>query len=291
MYYIFLEKEWLLMKRLPRSFQFVFIGLIALTLPVLYQNCGQVKDSRDLSSNEPEESNAPEISVEIHNGDGVLIANGASLCGIDESEDNTDETDSTEDESNNDELNKVTTNESHSMEDDSNVPIEVTRIVHISVTVPSSASSYSCRRTLPLVDEEFWSCDEARSLDDVSSGSFSEGDEEDMSSDDTVDSTTTTTVAADSTTSTTSDATSTTTTTIESSTKQVTLSYENLSDETYEIEIYADGTDENGTAWTSSVLPVSFTVEDCSAQSSEETEEETTSTTLEEATTTTTVVE
>lgn len=262
------------MKRLPRSFQFVFIGLIALTIPLLYQNCGQVKDSRNLSSEEPEESNAPEISIEIHNGDGVLIANGASLCGPDESEDNSESTDS-----NNDELNKVTTDESM---DGSNELSEPTRTAHISVTLPSSVSSYLCRKTLPLADEEFWSCDEARSLDGVSSGSFSEGDEE-SSSDSTI-STASNVIVTDSTTSTTID--TTTTTMTETSTKQVTLSYENLSDGTYEIEIYAEGTDENGTAWTSSVLPVSFTVEDCQNSEGTEDSEETTSTTLEETTTT-----
>lgn len=112
----------------------VFTILVALSFPVLYQNCGSVKQ-RDLQSVN-QIQNLTMVSIEIHNGAGTLISNGESLCGDD-------------------------ANETQS------------RSVAISMSTSLSVNAYHCRQVQPNVDNEFWNCENAGGFGGSSSGSFS----------------------------------------------------------------------------------------------------------------------
>lgn len=66
----FLRKKWF------RIRNFIFIFITALTVPLLYQNCGVESDQSWMLSSEPD----PEVEIEVHNGVGSLIPNSGSLC-------------------------------------------------------------------------------------------------------------------------------------------------------------------------------------------------------------------
>ncbi len=182
------DKKWF------RIQNFALVLVTILAVPFLYQNCGQV----DFAEYQSATSDTPGIvvdpnvgiGVEIRNGAGTVVANGGSLCvgGADAAQSHT---------------------------------------VIISIATSLSTEAYYCRRTRPSADNEFWSCEEVRSLGGSSSGGFGRIP-------DTGD-----TLAA--------------------------LGYNNLSNGTYELEVSAEGQTQDGADWTTLAVPVSFVVQDCAS--------------------------
>ncbi len=102
------------------------------------------------------------------------------------------------------------------------------RTATISINTNLATNTYHCRRIRPSTDNSFWKCREARSLGGSSSGALTKISGSDGT--------------------------------------RANLSYQNLDNGTYELELSAEGVVE-GTAWTSPTVPVRFVVETCSGNS------------------------
>ncbi len=118
----------------------VFVLLTFLTVPLLYQNCGDGPPGDHKKPDDPDKFEEIVFEeIEIRNGRGRQVSNGETLC----------------------------------FEADTD---EESRSVVISIFTPSSAPSGTetvyCRRVRPDLDGSFWNCNEARSLSSESKGQF-----------------------------------------------------------------------------------------------------------------------
>lgn len=178
-------------KKWVRIQSFALVLITVLTVPFLYQNCGQVDFAEYPSVSPTNIAVDPNvgIGVEVRNGAGTVVANGGSLCA-------------------------------------GGANATQSRVAIISIATSLSADTYYCRRVRPSTDNEFWNCEDAKSLGGSSTGGFGRI----PGSDDTL----------------------------------AALGYNNLPNGTYELEVSAEGETAEGGDWTTLAIPVSFVVQDCS---------------------------